>query len=54
MQATSINKFHSFNFHRYICILLIITNPIIYICYIKYWNNVVICMLAVGDDKLGV
>ena len=54
MWAVSINKFHNFNFHRYIRILLIITNPMIYICYIKYWNNVVICMLAVGDDKLTV
>ena len=52
LQATSINKFHNFNFHRYIRILLIITNPMIYICYIKYWNNVVICMLAVRDDEL--
>ena len=54
MWAMSINKFRNFNFNRDIRILLIITNPMIYICYIKYWNNVVICVLAVGDDKLGV
>jgi hypothetical protein len=54
LQAVSVNKVCNFNFHRYIRILLIITNPMIYICYIKYWNNVVICVLTVGDDELGV
>jgi hypothetical protein len=24
----------------------------IYICYIIYWDNVVTCMLTVGDDEL--
>ena len=26
----------------------------IYICYILYYGNVVMCMLAVGDDELTV
>jgi len=29
-------------------------NPMIYICYIIYYGNVVMCMLAVGDDELAV
>ena len=54
LRAASVNKFRNFNFHRYIHILLIITNPMIYICYIKYWDNVVTCVLTVGDNELSV
>jgi hypothetical protein len=54
LRAASTNKVRNFKFNRDIRILLIITNRMVYICYIKYRDNVVICVLAVGDDELTV
>ena len=39
-------------FYDYIRILLIKTNLMIYICYMKCGGNADICVLAVGDDEL--
>ena len=52
--AARIIKFDNPTFYGYIQILLIKTNSIIYICYIKHDRNVEICVLAVRDDELGV
>jgi hypothetical protein len=41
-------------FYAHIRILLIITNPTIYICYIKNGGNAEICVLAVRDNELDV
>ena len=41
-------------FYVYIRVLLINTNSMVYICYIKYPGKVGICVLAVRDDKLDV
>jgi hypothetical protein len=41
-------------FYAYIRILLIITNPTIYICYIKHGGNAGTCVLAVRDNELDV
>jgi hypothetical protein len=38
-------------YNHNICILLIKTNLMIYICYIFCWGEVEICLLAVGDDE---
>ena len=52
--ATRTNKFHNYNFHRDSHILLIITNQMIYICYIIYCDNVAACVLIVRDNELSV
>src|SRR5258708_19992102 len=40
-------------FYCHICVLLVKAISMIYICYIKYIINAA-CVLAVGDDELGV
>ena len=47
-------KFNNYTFYGYIRILLIKTNSMIYICYIKYGGNGGKCVIAVGDDELDV
>jgi hypothetical protein len=50
--AVGAKKFHKCICHHHIRVLLRKTNPMIYICYIKYGGNGVTCVLAVGDDEL--
>ena len=47
-------KFDNTTFYGYIRVLLIKTNSMVYICYIKYGGNADICVLAVGDDELSM
>jgi len=42
-------EFHNPIFYGHIQVLLIQTDPMIYICYIKYRMNTA-CVFAVGDD----
>ena len=45
-------RFCNTYFYYHIHVLLVKTNRMIYICCIKYRGTT--CMLAVGDDKLGI
>src|SRR5216684_6889470 len=45
-------KLRNHIFHGHICVLLINTNSMIYICCIKYKGMVETCMLTVKDDEL--
>jgi hypothetical protein len=49
--AIGVKKFHKHICHHHIRVLLIKTNPIIYICYIKYGGNGMTCELTVRDDE---
>ena len=40
------------NFYGYICVLLVKTISMIYICCIKYWENNITYVLAVGHNEL--
>jgi len=46
-------EFHNPIFYGHIQVLLIQTDPMIYICYIKYRMNTA-CVFAVGDNELGM
>src|SRR6266567_1288294 len=48
------NNFQNHVFKGYIRILLIKTNLMIYICYIKHGGKRVVCVLTVRDDKLNM
>jgi hypothetical protein len=52
--AARATKFDNTTFYGYIQILLIKTNLMIYICYMKCGGNADICVLAVGDDELSM
>jgi len=52
--TASIKKLRNHVFYCHICILLINTNPTVYICCIKHEGKAAICVLAVRDDELGV
>ena len=41
-------------YNCYICILLIKTNPMIYICCTKHKGKGVVCVLTVGDNELNI
>ena len=42
------------SFGGYICVLLVKTISMIYICYIKYGENGATCVLTVGHDELNM
>ena len=45
-------KLHNHIFHGHICVLLINTNSMIYICCIKHKGMAETCVLTVRDDEL--